>query len=313
VTLRIAKGLKSLDVMPIIGWENLSDMTCDIPIDFFKVKVGNYKGLPLQEIYLRELLHDIAIYTENERAKPMFLSGHEEGNTDHRSDEKVIVSTQACILPVKTGKQEFCVNIYNYQSMANDPAVLVIIASDKGTSITVPEDQEQPLYFENNEDASNFVAERLSEYRATSGSTATGKMTDDEKKQNKLYIIQVPLKTKPRPPPRHWGPPPGALCSPSFGPPMPKGMEDAIISVGEPHSPYEKVDYLPLERDPRFPIRVTIQYYKVTDTVDIPLETFQSIKQDLEEIYKLTHEKGSLVTEGYTGRSTEHNQEYEIA
>ena len=50
-------------------------------------------------------------------------------------NERIIVSAQACILPVeKGGETRFTVDLYNYQARDNDPAILGIIANKAGTS-----------------------------------------------------------------------------------------------------------------------------------------------------------------------------------
>ena len=72
-------------------------------------------------------------------------------------DTHVLTSAQAAFLPIpKGGKAEFHPTIYNYQSLPYDPAVLVILATPNGTSLSVienistdDEDSGQLLYFNN--------------------------------------------------------------------------------------------------------------------------------------------------------------------
>ena len=64
-------------------------------------------------------------------------------------------------------------------------------------------------------------------------------------------------------------------------------------------------------RDDRFPIRVCTQYYNVTDTPDVPAEVFKSLSEKLDRVYRMVPEKdkGSLVVEKDTGRTTAHTVE----
>ena len=41
-------------------------------------------------------------------------------------------------------------------------------------------------------------------------------------------------------------------------------MENAVIGHGENEGPFTEIANLPIERDPRFPVRVTVQFYKAT-------------------------------------------------
>jgi hypothetical protein len=59
-----------------------------------------------------------------------------------------------------------------------------------------------------------------------------------------------------------------------------------------------------LTRDESYPIRCTVQFYKVTDTSEIPEEEFKSMNDTINELYQSGKAKGSLVTET-TNRVTE--------
>ena len=41
-------------------------------------------------------------------------------------------------------------------------------------------------------------------------------------------------------------------------------VENAVIGHGKIEGPYTEIDNMAIERDPRFPIRVTVQFYKAT-------------------------------------------------
>jgi len=83
------------------------------------------------------------------------------------------------------------------------------------------------------------------------------------------------------------------------------GMDEGILKKGEGHSNFKGVDNKTIERDSNLPIRCTVQFYKVTDTQEVPEGTFKEMYTKIETVYKYGVARGSLVTEGYTGRSTE--------
>jgi hypothetical protein len=103
-------------------------------------------------------------------------------------------------LPIpKDGEAKFNVGIFNYQSSPSNPAVLAIVASSKGTSAQILDNSNgyngQKLYFNQNGERCSFIGQRLSDFRAEKGEAQkTGPMTQQEKQQNMLLIIQVPLK-----------------------------------------------------------------------------------------------------------------------
>ena len=85
----------------------------------------------------------------------------------------------------------------------------------------------------------------------------------------------------------------------------PRGIERAMLSVGKSHGPFEGVKDFTIERDTRFPIRCTFQYYMVTDSQTIPEAVWTEMKESIDRVYSRGTAKGSLVTEINTGRTTE--------
>ena len=291
----------SSTTMPVIRKPNFSDVTCDVPIGKFMVKVGNEKKGSLKQISFLDYLENIKEYAQNDKIKNLVCD----------KDVFVLTSSQACILPLSEGKVEFNVKLHNYQSSSKDPAVLVVLVSDQGTSAQVVTDYNQSLYFNKEGMAANFLAQRLSEHRKETGSTNTGAMTNEEKDKNMIFMFQIPLKQKPKPKTRCAPMYAMSMCESAMCMPMSKsnsmGIEDAILSTTDGHSKFEGTKDLELERDDRFPIRCTIQYYKVTDTVDIPSSVFKTFAEQLNKVYDGVNdgEKGSLVVDGKTDRITE--------
>lgn len=83
------------------------------------------------------------------------------------------------------------------------------------------------------------------------------------------------------------------------------GMDNAVLRAGATHSDFKGVGSFSLERDDRYPVRCTVQFYKVTDDSDIPEEAFQEMREKIDSIYSTGKATGSLVVSGETKRVTE--------
>ena len=295
--------------MPMIRRPNYSDVSCDMPIDKFNVTVGNETFADLKRISLKDFLKDISTYTDS-NVGSMLLD----------RDVEILTSAQACVLPVdKTGSVEFNVRLFNYQYKAKDPAVLVVIASANGTSCQVITEYQQKLYFNDNGMAANFVAKGLTQHRKEQGTTsASSDLNQEEKEQNALFVFQIPLKQKYEPPLSHFLNSSNmeqlcayktCSCSSSqqsmIFTDFAGNFEDAILSTKKTHSTFKGTQGLKLERDDRFPIRCTIQFYKISDREYIPEEEFGKIADKINNIYQKADIYGSLVTDGKTKRVTE--------
>ena len=152
MTLQVT-GKDGLDnAMPVIRQPNFSDKTTDISIDQIFLMVGNEKGADLNKISLKEYLNAFASYVDK---------GSVKGNLYCERDEKIIQSVQACFLPAEEGEEvAFNVALFNYQSYAGNPAVLVLVASAQGTSAQIiDEGYGQKLSFNKNGQSCDFVLE----------------------------------------------------------------------------------------------------------------------------------------------------------
>ena len=183
-------------LMPVIRKPNFSDVTVDIPLDSFNITVGNESGSSLKTITLREYLKDISVYTDNT---------HKTNLLDETNDKDVLTSTQCCVLPCDKGNVDFNVQLFNYQSIDEDPAVLVILVSKNGTSAQILESSNQKLYFNDNGVAKNFNIERLQMNRERKTGVKQEKvksfteMKEDEKLENVIMMIQIPLERRTKP------------------------------------------------------------------------------------------------------------------
>jgi len=61
------------------------------------------------------------------------------------------------------------------------------------------------------------------------------------------------------------------------------------------------------QRDKKYPIRLTLQRYRVTDEGKVSIEVFDEISEVINALYNnaAAGDKGSLVVDGNTGRMTE--------
>lgn len=287
--------------MPMIRPPNFGDITVDMPIDKITVVVGNQaKGKALERISLRTYLENIGLYTGNDKLTSLYRD----------RDAQLLASAQACILPLSDGQVSFHVALFNYQSEANDPAVLTLVSSSTGTSCQVVDRNTTALYFNDAGNAVDFVAKRVSDDRVERNATTPvgATLTDEEKSRNSIMVIQVPLVTKPRPR-RNNAMYMMECCSVAKScdtrSASTRGMEDAMISKGTVvKGKYEGTRDLKLERDDRFPIRVTIQFYKVTDTAEVRDADLEQIALRHQTIYSHGSSQSSLVT-ATTNRPTE--------
>jgi hypothetical protein len=118
---------------------------------------------------------------------------------------------------------------------------------------------------------------------------------------NLLLLVQVPLRH--REPPRRalaFGPTPAP--SAAGGPMMAEkkkaarsDLEVAVLGHGELEGPFTELAGLEVERDPRFPIRVTVQFYQATATGEIGDAEVAYLAKLVSSVYDKGDFVGSLV------------------
>jgi len=79
-----------------------------------------------------------------------------------------------------------------------------------------------------------------------------------------------------------------------------------VIGHGDVEGPFTEIGGLAIERDERFPIRVTVQFYKATSNGIVSELDVQEIAEQIQRVYDDAAYVGSLVVEGDTGRPTEY-------
>ena len=299
-------GRRRQALMPVLRFPNFADRTADVKLDKVWVRTGNQQdGAREQVVTLRDLL------AAPERYLSLPRQGTIKGGTLLAPrDSHALVSAQAAFLPVPRGaKATFHPVIFNYQSTAGHPAVLSILVTRQGTSMSIVDngrDQAgtgswgQRLFFNAGGQRAPLTAERRSDVEA-SGTTMNGESAASlGEDANLLMLIQVPLQVaRPR----------RALAlggaAPSAAMPMATSseskalaadtMEQAVLGHGELEGPFTELAGLTIERDPRFPVRVTVQFYQATSSGQVSAAEVGKLASLIDAVYTKGDFVGSLV------------------
>jgi hypothetical protein len=288
------------------------------PANRFFVRVGNERpGSPLVSVPLTDVLRDLRKYA----SLPASIRG--SGNLLAPRDSHFLVSAQAVFLPIpKEGKAEFTPVIFNYQSSPGSPAVLTLLVTREGTSVAVienkPEDltqgSGQEIYFNNRGQRASFTAARKSDVEARINAQGGPKTEDDrtalQKGADVLFLVQVPLVHA------NQGRLGGAMTEPVASMVAPgkaapaarrpadesaskeserSDVEQAVLGHGPNLGPYNEGRNLRLVRDPKFPIRVTVQFYKATSNGVVSENDLDGIARSIGGVYEHADAVGSLV------------------
>ncbi|MEZ4301430.1 MAG: hypothetical protein R3B70_41230 [Polyangiaceae bacterium] len=318
VRYRDTGGNAQSALMPVIRFPNFSDRTGDVPSDRFFIRVGNERpgSAPLRTVALSELLKDIKSFA----SVPDSILG--AGDLTAPRDTHYLVSAQAVFLPIpKSGKAEFNPVLFNYQSAPKSPAVLSILVTREGTSISVienlPEDASssvgagQEIYFNNHGQRAGFTAERKSDVEARIAAQG-GPQTESDKSAlakgaDVLFLVQVPLihqqrgrlgGAMPAPPPMAAGgaaPAAKAAVMESAADEERSDVEQAVLGHGPNLGPFNEGHGLRLVRDPKFPIRITVQFYKATSNGVVDASDLDGISKSIGSVYEHAEFVGSLV------------------
>jgi len=318
-------------LMPVIRFPNFTDRTGDVSADKLFVRVGNERDKKnLRTVPLRDVLRNLRGFA----SKPWCIGGN--GNLLLPRDTHFLVSAQAVFLPIpKEGKAEFNPVVFNYQSAPGSPAVLTLLVTRQGTSMTVVENSPQDaavqgrgqeLYFNEEGQRAAFTAERRSDVKHRIEEQGGPKSADDrsalQKGADVLMLIQVPIRHHnrgllPGAGDGYAEPPPAAASAPAkAAAPAPMAesaraaassdVEQAVLGHGERRGPFTEGNGLVLERDPEFPIRITIQFYKATSNGVADERDLDAVASAIGSVYEHADYVGSLVIpEGDPARPTE--------
>ncbi len=298
LTIQVAHQGQSY-LMPVLRYPNFSDLTADVPLDKLMLPVGNSQGEPLETVSLREVLSDLPRFLHD----PSDWQGPRRSLLDQR-DRHVLVSAQAAFLPIpQGGAATFTPVLFNYQSQPDNPAVLTLLVTPEGTSVTIIDNQQygsywgQPLFFNNDGQRARLTGERISDWRSREQRAAGDPAV--EAGLNLVMVIQVPLKQ--RQPERQ-----GSLNEMQVAP-MPAApmiaesavvgsdVEAAVISYGDDEGRFIEIGGVPIERDSRFPIRVTVQFYQTTSNGVISAADVALLQGGISRVYADADYIGSLV------------------
>lgn len=334
-------------LLPVIRHPNFTDHTGDVPADRFFVRVGNERGSELFTVALTELLGDLRRFASSPRT--LAPDDAKAVSVLAARDTHFLVSAQAVFLPIsRAGKAVFNPVLFNYQSAPESPAVLAILATREGTSMTVIENRRddltfkgwgQEMYFNEAGQRADFTAERRSHVAARIAAQGGPRTEADRSALGRgadvLALIQVPLVHAQRGvlggimPSSGGGSGSGKgkdsgygyefsddpLAAGGFGPndatirvrpgPMRTDLERAVLGHGPRLGPYVEGYGSRLERDERFPIRITVQFYKATSDGAVSDKDLDAIARSIGSVYEHAEFVGSLVVpEGDARRPT---------
>jgi hypothetical protein len=305
-----------LHLMPVIRHPNFEDETGDVPLEDFAVLVGNEDGEGLHSVKLKDVLGDLRSYLHT----PDSWGGQETSLLAPR-DTHALVSAQAAFLPIPAGGEaQFNPVLFNYQSIPGDPAVLTLLATREGTSVTVIDNERdgfaagqtwgQRLFFNQDGERASLTGTRLSDSDAAPADGQGGDRQvgeDDAAGLNTVLLVQIPLVHRDRGYEADAAGGGGEALESSAMPAAPSDVEDAVIGHGEVEGPFTEIDGYEIERDERFPIRVTVQFYKATATGEVTDADLGEIETQIDRVYDEADYVGSLVVDGPSDRPTEHD------
>jgi hypothetical protein len=325
-----SRGGWAESIMPVIRFPNFTDRTADVRADRFFVRVGNERGGSLHTLPLSDLLRDLRRFA----SAPSTIGDEPAGrplDVWAARDSHFLVSAQAVFLPIpRAGKAEFNPVVFNYQSSPGSPAVLAILVTREGTSIKVIENRGedraarwgQELYFNEAGKRAAFTAERRSDVAARIQAQGGPRTEADRSALGRgadvLALVQVPLLHA------HRGVLGGSpddgygyefsddpLAAGGFGPndatirvrpgPVRSGdVERAVLGHGPTLGPFLEGFAAAgrgtkLVRDERFPVRITVQFYKATSDGIVSEAELDGISRSIGSAYEHADFVGSLV------------------
>jgi hypothetical protein len=325
-----AGGGRRTYLMPVIRNNDFTDKTADVAIDRIYLPFGNQYGGKLRTITLKDFLTDPLKYLSLPN-----VGGIRGGTLLAKRDTHALVSAQHAFLPVpKDGKATFWPVIFNYVSSQKNPGVLTLLVTRQGTSATIIDNTRdtvtgdgswgQRLYFNKDGKRAPLIAERLKDVKSK-GHTANGEdaasLGEDA---NLLMLIQIPLKQKEVARPMYKAldmdgagdgyagaedakaTAPSATGAASGGGMAAHGrssdVDTAVLGQGPTEGPYTELDGLTIERDPRFPVRVTVQFYQATSNGVVSQDDIDRMSAQIDKVYAKGDYVGSLVVPGPNDR-----------
>ena len=326
VTLQVLSNDPNLSswqsLLPVLRYPNFTDTTADIDMDSFRVRVGNHvDGGAIRTVALRDVLANLNEYV----SVPVASDG--PLNLLAERDTHVLVSAQHVFLPIpQQGEAEFVPTIFNYQSAPGNPAVLTLVVTREGMSTSVVENLPndsvggygQSLFYNAAGERATFTAERRSDVqnRIESGNAQASDAGALDPGADVLLFIQIPLIHENRGYlPGLGGASAGALSDEGYAPSAPSvqaapgvrsDIEVAVLGHGEGDGPFHELNGHVVRRDERFPIRVTVQFYRATSNGVVSDQDLADAHAQIARVYEEADYVGSLVVpDGERNRPTD--------
>lgn len=327
VTLQVLSDDPNLSswqsLLPVLRYPNFTDTTADIDMDSFRVRVGNHvDGGEIRTVPLRDVLANLNEYV----SVPVESDG--PLNLLAERDTHVLVSAQHVFLPIpQEGEAEFVPTIFNYQSAPGNPAVLTLVVTREGMSTSVVENLPndsvggygQSLFYNAAGERATFTAERRSDVqnRIESGNAQATDQGALDPGADVLLFIQIPLIHE------NQGYLPGlggigaggayyegeaVPCAPMAQEEMAErsDVEVAVLGHGEADGPFHELNGHAIRRDERFPIRVTVQFYRATSNGVVSDQDLADANAQIARVYEEADYVGSLVVpDGERNRPTD--------
>lgn len=304
---------------PIIRLDNFKDITVDVDLNQVFIPVGNSWGVEPFAVSLREFIENLSEFTSLRESVKSLLAPR---------DNQLLVSAQTAVLPVPAGGEaHFVPAMYNYQSNATNSAALVIMSSNRGTSVTiidnardkVTDGRGQMLFHNANGQKTAFTAQAETEVQATRAGRKrikdlqnSGQSIAGQAGVNQVMMITIPLKY-PRNAYRGYLGGGAMLESMGAATAMPMrrlrsaSVDRAVVDVAK-YSLGEFVELngkgKGLERDEDNPIRVDVIRYMVSETDQLNPTDIAKFPEELRGVYEAGKNIGSLVTGDLRNRVT---------
>lgn len=276
-TAEVAITTQGLDLPVIRDISASSEASWKLPIDQVPILVGNHDGSTLRHVSLREYLSNLRSYLH----APRQWYGSASSLLVTSGDEEVIMSAQASILPVPAeGEANFNVSVFNQQYNASKPALLTIISTIHGTSAQVLNSKTKTLLYHNKAGKrTSFVGQTPKPVlQAGSSQLSTPHLTSWDRAQNNILVITVPLKQEPDvATPSSDGGPPSASRPPPRAP---------LVQLAQEEGPFTEIGGVKMERDERYPIRITLQFYNSSSDGDVDAQGMKNIASELQRARK---------------------------
>ena len=314
MTLQVREALPGgqlrTHLLPVLRHPNFSDRTADVPAEQLWVRVGNQReGSELHAVPLSEVLAHLPEYVTDPRSVVI-----PNGLLAER-DTHFLVSAQHVFVPLPAaGKAEFNPVLFNYQSAPGNPAVLTLLITRQGTSATIienrPGDQSlqgwgQQLFFNHAGQRTVFTAERRSAVaqRIQRGDATPQDVGALEEGADVMMVVQVPLRHRAAVRGLGFGGGEGAVMESSSAPAPTSArrsrgrsdVERAVIGHGDDLGPFRESNGQRLVRDERFPVRVTVQFYRATSNGVVSNADLREAQRQIEAVYEQGEFVGSLV------------------